>query len=217
MGANKSKFLFIILLGLGFTSKAQKEKEYFHPKYDSIINLHKSIAILPFDVALNFRPVERNQLSESDLQSLQKQEGTMVQKTLDAFLFKKKLKKDFKIDIQEIDSTNRILKKSRWQIDTSIQKSMKEVASFLKVDALLYGVFNTNRPVSKEVATAFWNVTRFALLPNITGYCTIYLYDGKSGELLWKFKRNFAGGPNVNIDAFFEPLMKTVCRRLQYE
>ena len=217
MVGNKTKFLFIILLGIGFTGKAQKEKEYFHPKYDSIINLHKSIAVLPFDVALNFRPVERNQLSESDLHSLQKQEGIMIQKTLDAFLFKKKLKKDFKIDIQELDSTNKILKRTRWQVDTSIQKSMKQAASFLGVDALLYGVFNTNRPVSREVATAFWNVTRIPLLPNITGYCTVYLYDGNSGELLWKFKKTFSGGPNVNIDVFFEPLMKSVCRRLEYD
>lgn len=210
-------FLFLLsLLQLSFSLKAQQKDEYLHPKFDSITKLHRSIAILPFDVLLNFRAVEKIQINESDLQSLQRREGGMIQKTLDAFLFKKTIKKKVGIEIQDIDSTNSLFRKSKWTKDSIIQRSMKDIAALLGVDAILYGSFKTNRPVSREVSTAFYNLTRLDLLPTISGDCVVYLYDGTSGELLWKDKKGFEGGSSVTIDVFFEPLMRRVSRRLPY-
>lgn len=208
--------LFVFFFNVAVILKAQNSNEYLHPKFDSITKVHKSIAILPFDVQLSYRPIEKKYISDSDKSSLQKQEGAMAQKTLDAFLFKKINKKKNEIYIQDIDSTNKLFRNNKWQNDSIIQKSMKDIAALLNVDAILYGVFKTNRPVSKEIATTFWNLTGMGILPNISGNCVMYLYDGSSGELLWKFKRNFDGGPNSNIDAEFEPIMKAISRRLPY-
>ena len=211
----KRNLSFLVLINAAIATAAQTSRGYFHPKFDSITREHKSIAILPFEVVLNLRPLERKQLKDSEFQSLQKQEGLIIQKTLDAYMFKKRTKRAINIEIQETDSTNKLLRAKRWSSDSITKKSKKELTSLLGVDAVFYGTFHVNRPVATHVAGTLQDITGIPL-SNIAGECVIYLFDGKSGALLWQFWRHFSQGSRATIDSVIEAVMRSAARNIPY-
>ena len=212
------KIILLPVLLLAFVClKAQTKDNYLHPEFDSIIADHRTIAILPFDVTINLRPLEEKYMKPGGLESLQKYEGLAIQKALDAYLFKQKLKKEFKIEVQDTDSTNRLLREKGWTRDSLIQKSSDVVCAHLGVDAVISGTFTVNRPVSKDVSKAFMIATGGFHLNTISGDCIFYVHNGGKGELLWRYKKRFAYGPTTNPDQMINLIMKGAARKLPYE
>src|SRR5687767_8420684 len=93
--------LLPVLLLATLCLKSQTKNNYIHPEFDSIIADHKSIALLPFEVIINLRPLEEKYMKPGGLEAMQKYEGLTLQKALDAYLFKQKLKKELKVEVQD--------------------------------------------------------------------------------------------------------------------
>jgi hypothetical protein len=194
----------------------QTKKIYTHPQFDSIAKDHSLVAILPFDVTIKLRPRQKKELKEGELETLERTEGDSVQSAIQTYILKQKTKKEFKVNFQDISTTNALLAKNNWTVDSFKVKTRQEICHYLGVDGIISGTLHTDKPLSGEVSfglgilTGFWGKTN-------SGICTINVYEGKAGELLWKYEKKLSRSFGSDINSVIDAMMQKASRKFPYE
>jgi hypothetical protein len=209
------KFILLAFF-MPFTAMAQFEgsKQMFEsPKLKSTIQLHKTVAILPFEVKITYR----KQPKGYSLEGNKDQELTMA-KSIQGSMYTYLLRKsdEFSVSFQDVDKTNILLKKAG--MDGKLDEYTKdEVAKVLGVDAVLGGRFETEQTKSDGAAIA-----TMVLLGGIggktgTGSLVLTLNNGPDGELLWRFFKTMDDTVGGSTDDVVERMMRKVSRNFPYE
>lgn len=168
-------------------------------QYDDIIKTHKRVAILPFSISL--KDETKNKQSKKENVQNQKETMEVLQEGMYNYLLKNQ--HDYSVDFQDIERTNQLLKYSGI-MNTLKLTSKEEIAEALGVDAIISGEYVKAK--SKEGMANFMKSiadNSGDLDSNKSETIKLTLYDGKSGDMVWKMDRQVK--EKYSIDFFEEP------------
>ncbi len=210
------KILFIVmLLCFGLQQSNAQKKIYVSDKFEELSKDHQIIAILPFQTILNLKSDQGN-YSDEQLKKLAQHEGFAVQEALESYFLNRKRKKKLKIDFQDINTTNRILKKEGITYDNIDIYAPQELCKLLKVDAIISGSLTSRMLLSKEVDTSFDLIT-FLKGKSDYGKIIIKLSDKNTGKLLWRYEKTINRKSGKNTSAIIAKMMRKASRKFPYE
>lgn len=212
------KFIMFTTLALLFTATgfAQTREIYTNPNFKTLAKDHKTLAILPFITTLSLRPKEVEKAGGADgVKELEKREGLGVQSAMHSYFLKRKEEHDFTLDFQDPTRTNALLERNGITYAKQAGYTPEEIARVLGVDGLVSGTFESTQPMSNGAAIAMTALVGFSGSTN-TGKTTINIYDGKSGELLWKYDKTLSRGFGSNTGTIITTIMRKASRQFPY-
>ncbi|MBT7581309.1 MAG: hypothetical protein HN573_04685 [Candidatus Marinimicrobia bacterium] len=214
---NTIKTIFFSMLFFLSMLNGQMMKEvYTSPNFDNLSKNHKTIAILPFTVVLGGKALQEMGEEMGDVAQLPMQlqnEGKLFQQSIYSRFLKKS--KNYTISFQDIDRTNGLLKKAGITYEDLEWADMNEIASILRVDAVIAGNVYREKGMKQGGAVAM------AIL--VGGYgatgsakLNIKIFNGEDGSKIWQYTHRAKGGLGTNVDDIVLKLMKQVSRKFPY-
>ena len=173
----------------------------------------KSIAILPFDVKVQYNKLPKNvtleQVHENELELAYVMQSQIYSRFL-------KKNEQFPVAFQDVDMTNMMLKRNHIDIEKLPEFSKDELARLLEVDEVISGTVLTTKPMSTGAAVALgilfnvWGATNQADV-------TVNLHSGRDSRLLWKFNHVYSGSVGSSPDQLTKAMMKPIARKFPYK
>ena len=208
------KIIVLLVLFVGIQQSFAQKKIYESNKYEELSKDHKIIAILPFQTTLNLKSEQNN--SEEQVKKLAQREGIAVQQALESYFLTRKNKKKLKIEFQDINTTNRILKKAGITLENIDIYTPQALCEILNVDALVSGSLTSRILLSEEVDTSFDLIT-FLKGKSDYGKIIIKLSDKNTGKLLWRYEKTIDRKSGKNTSAIIAKMMRIASRKFPYE
>ena len=205
------KFIFYLIFFCATAINAQKNI-YENPRFDEMSEDHKVLAILPFLTNLDLR----DNASEEDIKSLEEKEGYAVQDALETYFSKRKKKKKFPVNFQNIKDTKAILAQNKIDYRNIDVYTTKQLSEILGVDAIISGTLDLNVLLSKGVSTDF-SITDYFSGDADYGRIGVKISDGDTGKLLWKYEKEINKKTGKNTDDLIDRMMKLAIRKFPYE
>ncbi len=212
----KSHFLILVLIFCSTITFAQFEgsKQIFEsPNLTNEVALHKTVAIIPFTTKITYRKQPKNFNSEAN----HEQEIAMsksIQNSLYTFLLRKS--KNYTVSFQDVNKTNILLKKAGMS-DKLDEFTYDEIAKALEVDGVLGGLFESEQSKSEGAALASAIMFGGVGGKTGTGSLTLTIYNGKDGELLYRFFKTMDDNITSSTDDLVERMMRKISRQFPYE
>jgi len=172
----------------------------------------KSIAILPFDVKIQYNRLPKNVTLEQIQKNEQELSYLMQSQMYTRFLEKNQ---QFPVSFQDVDRTNMLLKRNNIGLEKLDEFSKDELARLLEVDEVISGDVLTSKPMSTGAAVALgvlfnvWGATNQADV-------TVSLHSGNDSKLLWKFNHVYSGSVGSSPDQLTRAMMKPISRKFPY-
>ncbi len=172
----------------------------------------KSIAILPFDVKVQYNRLPKNVTLEQIHENEQELSFVLQSQMYSRFLQKNH---QFPVNFQDVDMTNMMLKRNNIDIQKLSEFSKDELARLLEVDEIISGNVLTTKPMSTGAAVALgilfnvWGTTNQADV-------TVSLHSGNDSKLLWKFNHVYSGSVGSSPDQLTKAMMKPISRKFPY-
>ena len=109
------------------------------------------MAIVPFITNLDLK----EQVDPNELAELAKREGFAVQNALETYFSKRKKRKKFNVNFQNIEDTNAILKQNNINYNNLDIYTTQQLCKILDVDGIISGSLKLNILLSEGVPTNF--------------------------------------------------------------
>ena len=209
------KIVVLLLLFFGIQQSNAQKKIYVSDSFEEISKDHKVIAILPFQTTLKLKS-EGNSYSKEQIKDLEQREGIAVQEALESYFLNRKRKKKLKIEFQDINTTNRLLKKAGITSENIDIYAPQELCKTLKVDAIISGSLTSRLLLSKEVDTSFDLIT-FLKGKSDYGKIILKLSDKDTGKLLWRYEKTINRKSGKNTKNIINSMMRKASRKFPYE
>ncbi len=204
------KIIFLFFLST-ITVNAQKNI-YESSRFDELSSDHEILAILPFLTNLELR----DEASREELKSLEEKEGYAVQDAFETYFSKRRKKKKFPVQFQNIKNTKAILSQNGIDYKNIDVYTVKELSSILDVDGIISGTLDLNVLLSKGVPTEFSFADYFSGNANY-GRIGVKISDGDTGKLLWKYEKEINKKTGKNTTDLIDRMMKLAIRKFPYE
>lgn len=193
-------------------SVSAQKNIYESEKFNGLSRDHNTLAIIPFLTNLELK----DQISNEELKELEQKEGYAVQDALETYFSKRKKKKKFSVEFQNIKNTNALLKQKGISYDNIDVYSVKQLSEILEVDGIISGTLDLNVLLSKGVPT------EFSLLDYIKGNANygrigVKISDGTTGKLLWKYEKQINKKSGKNTTDLIELMMRLASRKFPYD
>lgn len=205
------KLLFFFAFLYCFLGHTQKDI-FESNRFDELSEGHQVLAIVPFITQLD---LERN-ISKEELKNLAQKEGYAVQDALETYFSRRKKRKKFNVDFQNVEETNALLTKNGITYDNIDIRTIKELSNILGVDGIISGSLDLNVLLSKGVSTDFNLLDYFRGKTNY-GRIGIKISDGSTGKLLWKYEKTITKKTGKNTDELIDKMMKAASRKFPYD
>ena len=210
------KTLFVISLMFLVLNINAQTNLYSNPDFEEIAKSHKIIAVVPFKTQVKLRPKQMKDMTNEQLERLEKAEGEGIQTAMYSwFLKRKKRGKLQHIDVQDPKTTTALLKRNNIDYNNITDFTPKELANLLEVDAVISGEFETNKPMSEGASVAlgllvgFWGSTNNAVI-------NMSVHNAEDGILLWNYNKKVRGSIGSSPEDLINTLMRKASRRLAY-
>ncbi|WP_210462531.1 MULTISPECIES: hypothetical protein [Rufibacter] len=213
----RSTSLFFILVALlvSLGASAQTKEIYTNPAFASIAKSHKMIAILPFDTKIGLRPNQMKSMTPEQIKEMEVKEGLAVQSALQTYFLKVSSKDDYTIGFQDAATTNAILLKNNITPENIKSFTPAELSKVLGVDGIITGTFSTDKPMSDGAALAMTLAVGFSGATN-SGKTAINIYDGASGDLLWKYEKSLSRSFGSDTNSIITTIMRKASKKFPY-
>ena len=205
------KAIYIVLFFALSQVNAQKNI-YETNKFEELSEEHEVLAIIPFLTNLDLK----DEISKSELKSLEEKEGYAVQNALETYFSKRKKKKKFSVEFQNIKNTNAILAQNDITFKNIDVYTIKQLSEILEVDGIISGSIDLNVLLSKGVSTEFNFMDYFSGSANY-GRIGVKISDGSSGKLLWKYEKEINKKSGKNTTDLIDRMMKLAARKFPYD
>lgn len=205
------KIVFYLFLAVAFSGNAQRNI-YESAKFDDLSQEHKMLAIIPF---LTHLDLEDN-ISKQELKTLEKKEGYAVQNALETYFSKRKKKKKFSVEFQNIKNTNALLAQNNIDYNTIDVYTAKQLSTILGVDGIVSGNLDLNVLLSEGVPAEFSFMDYF-LGDADYGRIGVKISDGTTGKLLWKYEKEINKKSGKNTNDLIDRMMKLAARKFPYD
>lgn len=204
------RLIFLMML-FSFAVNGQKDI-YESGKFDDLSDSHELLAIVPFIAQLELE----EGTSKNELKDLAEREGYAVQDALETYFSRRKKRKKFNVEFQNVKNTNALLKQNGIDYKNIDIYTVKELSKILKVDGIISGNLDLNILLSKGVPTEFNLFDYFNGNANY-GRIGIKISDGVTGKLLWKFEKEITKKTGKNTTELIDKMMKQVSRKFPYD
>jgi hypothetical protein len=206
------KNIFVLIFTFIYLGVSAQKNIYESDKFDELSSDHHNLAIIPFLTNLELK----DEISSAELKDLEQKEGYAVQDALETYFSKRKKKKKFSVEFQNIKNTNAILKQNGISYGNIDVYSVKQLAQILEVDGIISGTLDLNVLLSKGVPT------EFSLLDYINGNADygrigVKISDGRTGKLLWKYEKQINKKSGKNTTDLIDQMMKLASRKFPYD
>ncbi|MCK0160229.1 hypothetical protein [Allomuricauda sp. F6463D] len=205
------KIVFVVILLISVMVSAQKNI-YENIRFDELTNNHEVLAIIPFIAHLELKMA----VDMNELKVLAQKEGYAVQNALEMYFSKRKSRKKFNVDFQNINNTNAILTQNDIDYNNIDTFTTQELCEILKVDGIISGNLNLNILLSEGVPTDFSILDYFSGNANY-GRIGVKVSDGETGKLLWKYENEISKKTGKNTTELIDKMMKTASRKFPYD
>lgn len=182
------------------------------PNMKKAIAAHKTVAILPFKYVIEYKKLPKNTTAE-DIKASELKEGVNAQNSMLTFLLRKI--DNYTVSFQDVNKTRTLLNRANITQETLENFTFEEIAKALSVDAVIYGNITTSQMMNQGGAVALQMVTGTAVRNN-EATAVITIYDGVSGESLWRYSRELGGSAYSNSDDLIDALMRQIARNFPY-
>jgi hypothetical protein len=210
-------FLTIALaIGIAQTSIAQFEgsKQVFEsPKMKTEIARHRTVAILPFNATISYKRLPKNYddaANKADEKSL----AANMQQGMYTYLLRKSDK--YSVSFQDVEKTNILLKK-HGLFDRIGEVTADSLCQALGVDAVVKSSYAFQKTSSDGGAIVKTVLLGSAFGKTGNGSLTMQVYNGKDGDLLWRFFKEMNEDVFGSSNELMERMMKKVSRNFPYE
>lgn len=201
----KTKIFLCIGVAIMMVSCA---KIYYSPDAFSIAKNHNIIAIVP--PAISIQPSKK--MDGTALIEQQKAESINFQKEIYSWLLKRKSKGQITQEIQDIETTNALLKKAGYP-DTPLTTA--EICQTLGVDGLIVSSFSLSKPMSEAGAVALGVLTgTYGTTNQVTAKLSIN--DCSSKKLIFNYDHTFSGSVGSNPASLVDELMRNASKKMPY-
>ena len=199
----------------GFLNAQLMKEIYKNPDFNSLSAGHQKVAIIPFNVTVGAKALEemRSAGTYDELKRQLEAEGRMFQSSIYSRFLKKS--KNYTIKFQDIDRTNALIRKAGISFSDLEFADMTEIASVLKVDAVIVGNVFREKGMSQGGAVAM-AILIGSYGATGTAKMNLKIFNGKDGDKLWQYTHRAKGGLGTNIDDIVLRLMKQVSRKFPY-
>ncbi|MBA4746409.1 MAG: hypothetical protein H2058_14235 [Muricauda sp.] len=205
------KIVFVFVLFASTLTMAQKNI-YESIRFDEYTNDHEILAIVPFIAHLELKKA----VDKDELSILAEKEGYAVQNALETYFSKRKKRKKFSVDFQNIRNTNAILAQNNINYNNIDTYTTQELCEILDVDGIISGNLNLNILLSEGVPTDFSILDYFSGDANY-GRIGVKISDGETGKLLWKYENEISKKTGKNTTELIDKMMKTASRKFPYD
>ena len=205
------KALLFLLIFTGFQSFSQKNI-YENSRFDELSENHKVLAIIPFIAKLELE----QSLSKEEQKELAEREGYAVQDALETYFSRRKKKKKFNVEFQNINNTNALLAQNNITYKNIDVYTVKQLSEILKVDGIISGNLDLNILLSKGVPTEF-NFLDYFSGDSDYGRIGVKISDGISGKLLWKYEKAITKKTGKNTVELIDRMMKLATKKFPYD
>jgi len=205
-------FIFTIFFSNSIISQTNL---FENPDFDKIAKEHKVIGVIPFKAFVTLRPKQMKNITSEQLERMEKLEGKSIQSALYSWFLKRKKRVTLSVDVQNPATTNAILKKAGINSDNYEKYTPSELAKLLKVDSIIMGTFETNKPMSEGASVAlglligFWGATNSATI-------NLSIYNSVDGELLINYNKKVKRSIGSDNDDLINIIMRKASRRIAY-
>jgi hypothetical protein len=205
------KIVFVFILLTTAMASAQKNI-YENTRFDELTDNHEVLAIVPFIAHLELKKA----VDRDELKVLAKKEGYAVQNALETYFSKRKKRKKFNVDFQNINNTNAVLAQNNIDYNNIDTYTTQELCKILDVDGIISGNLNLNILLSEGVPTDFSILDYFSGNANY-GRIGVKVSDGATGKLLWKYENEISKKTGKNTTELIDKMMKTASRKFPYD
>ncbi|NVN18826.1 hypothetical protein GUA46_10775 [Muricauda sp. HICW] len=203
--------VFALVLFTSVCTMAQKNI-YESIRFDEYTEDHEILAIIPFIAHLELKKA----VDTDELTLLAEKEGYAVQNALETYFSKRKKRKKFNVDFQNIMNTNAILAQNNINYNNIDTYTTQELCKILDVDGIISGNLNLNILLSEGVPTDFSILDYFSGNANY-GRIGVKISDGETGKLLWKYENEISKKTGKNTTELIDKMMKTASRKFPYD
>ncbi len=205
--------LFLMLTMSGFAQFEAAKQTYSAPNLKTEIQKQKTVAILPFDVAITYKRVPKHYDSSAN-KNEEESLTTNLQSSMFTYLLRKADK--YSVTFQDPTRTNALLKSKGVynQLDLLTQDS---ICKILGVDAVIKCNYEYEKTASESGAIV--KTVLFGGMGSKTGSgaLTLQIYNGADGNLLWRFYKAMNDDVMSSTDELITRMMKKVSRNFPYE
>lgn len=205
------KILLFLLTLISFQSFSQKNI-YENGRFDELSENHKILAIVPFIAKLELE----QSLSKEEQTKLAEREGYAVQDALETYFSRRKKRKKFNVEFQNIKNTNALLAQNNITYENIDIYTVKQLADILNVDGIISGNLDLNILLSKGVPTDFKFLDYFSGDADY-GRIGVKISDGFSGKLLWKYEKEITKKTGKNTAELIDRMMKLASKKFPYD
>lgn len=207
-------FALTVLVALGNAQLFEGSKQiYSIPKLKDSIAKHKTVAILPFSATISYKKMPKDYNVETNKEE-EKKLATNMQSGMYTYLLRKQ--KDYSVTFQDIERTNALLK-TAGIYDKVSELTQDSICKVLGVDAVIKCTYAYERTGSEAGAIAKTILFGVGTGKTGTGSLTMQLYNGKTGELLWRFFKEMNEDVLGSANQVMERMMRKVARNFPYE
>lgn len=195
----------IVIFAFIFTSCA---KVYYSTDAYDLAKNHRKIAIIPPNVTI----ASNKKVEAKSLKEIEATESVMFQNEMYTWMLERKMQKSFKLVIQDIETTNALLKRAFYPENPLTSAELCEI---LGVDAIMTSTFMLSKPMGDGEAIAlalvfgFWG-------PTNTVKCIISINDCSQKKLIWNYKHETSGSIGSNHHDLVDWLMSGASKRMPY-
>ncbi len=185
---------------------------YEHRRFDALSEDHEVLAIIPFIANLDLD----NEVDANELANLAEREGFAVQNALETYFSKRKKRKKFNVEFQNIEDTNALLSQKGVTYGNLDIYTTQQLCDILKVDGIISGTLTLNILLSEGVPTTFSLLDYFGGNADY-GRIGIKVSDGTTGKLLWKYEKGITKKTGKNTTELIDRMMKMASRKFPYD
>lgn len=186
---------------------------YIAGNFKTIQPTQKTIAILPFDVSITGRQVQKGETVDQIMKD-ESDYGFSAQNSVYTYLLKRL--DQYTVQFQDVDQSNAILLKNGITYTSLKSHTAQEIAELLGVDGVIGGSIIMARPMSEGGAVALGVLTgTFGNTNKVTA--SLMVHNKTDGELLWKYDYQASGSIGSSIETLMNALMNNVSKRFPYK
>lgn len=209
------KYFFLVLMCFGTASicSSQATKQIFSsPSLSATLAKAKTVAILPFNVAISYKKMPKG-VTVENIREDEKKEGPQMQQGMYTFLLRKM--NDYSVTFQDVERTNALLKKAGL-IDNLNETLADSLCKILGVDAVIKSSWSYAKTGSEAGAIATALV--FGVSKGVgSGQLVMQIYDGNSGEMVWRMAKEMNESVYSSANELMERMMRKVGRNFPFE
>ena len=204
----------VTIISTSLLAQFEGSKQVFiSPKLKETIALHKTVAILPFNATISYKRVPKDYNADANKADEQKL-ATNMQQGMYTYLLRKA--SDFSVSFQDVERTNALLKQKGIYEKIS-ELTQDSICKVLGVDAVIKCSYAYERTGSEAGAIAKTILFGAGAGKTGTGSLIMQIYNGKDGELLWRFFKEMNEDVMGSANQVMERMMRKVSRNFPYE